>query len=193
MMEAVNVCKLIITGILFMSIKPAAAQLGCHIGSPSCNSQNPNTAALFPACCKTFTPRQRQDSFRSGDACIRCATLGCHVDKNCASETGDEVASYEDCCAMRNRRSFRNPNDGTCQLCNNCYKNKNCRGNNAVYADTWKECCAQFEQGSYNDPDTENATLAQVEYGEILTSLSHFYQRNYCVIPSKDILAWLST
>ena len=44
---------------------------------------------------------------------------GCHVDPNCASQTGIEVDDAEACCAMRNRRSFRDPNDpdGRCTLC----------------------------------------------------------------------------
>ena len=42
---------------------------------------------------------------------------GCHEDMNCASETGSEASDVTECCAQRGKRSFRNPNDGTCQLC----------------------------------------------------------------------------
>jgi len=94
----------------------------------------PNFTLSFGECCNSFDPLQRQDSFGSGpgaETCIRCATLGklqllinilmiiigCHTDMNCASETGDQVATVEECCAIRNRRSFRDPNTGTCHLC----------------------------------------------------------------------------
>ena len=36
---------------------------------------------------------------------------------NCASETGSPAVDANDCCAQRGKRSFRNPNDGTCELC----------------------------------------------------------------------------
>ena len=51
-------------------------------------------------------------------------TIGCHVDPNCASQTGMEADDAAACCAMRNRRSFRDPNDpdGTCTRCSgNCH------------------------------------------------------------------------
>ena len=46
-------------------------------------------------------------------------TIGCHVDPNCASQTGIEVEDCDACCALENRRSFRDPNDpdGVCKLC----------------------------------------------------------------------------
>ena len=45
--------------------------------------------------------------------------IGCHVDPNCASQTGIEVDDADACCAIRNRQSFRDPNDpdGRCTLC----------------------------------------------------------------------------
>lgn len=43
--------------------------------------------------------------------------LGCHEDKNCAAETGSEAANAHECCKQRNKRSYRNPYDGTCQRC----------------------------------------------------------------------------
>ena len=51
---------------------------------------------------------------------------GCHVDPNCASETGTNATTLKECCSQPNRRSFRNPITGTCQLCPpgnvyNCY------------------------------------------------------------------------
>ena len=36
---------------------------------------------------------------------------------NCASETGSEASNVNDCCSQRNKRSYRNPFDGTCELC----------------------------------------------------------------------------
>ena len=41
------------------------------------------------------------------------------MDPNCASQRGIDVDNAEACCAMRNRRSFRDPNDpdGRCILC----------------------------------------------------------------------------
>ena len=53
---------------------------------------------------------------------------GCHVDPNCASETGINTTSAIECCSQPNRRSFRDPITGTCKLCrdlpgnvHNCY------------------------------------------------------------------------
>ena len=43
--------------------------------------------------------------------------IGCHEDMNCASETGSPATDATDCCKQRNKRSYRNPVDGTCQDC----------------------------------------------------------------------------
>ena len=55
----------------------------------------------------------------SGTLSINISLIGCHVDPNCASQTGIEVDNAAECCAMRNRRSFRDPNDpdGRCTIC----------------------------------------------------------------------------
>ncbi|XP_065894617.1 inter-alpha-trypsin inhibitor heavy chain H3-like isoform X1 [Dysidea avara] len=129
---------------------------GCFIGSPACENVTPDFNATFGECCNSFDPLQRQDSFGSGpgmQTCIRCATLGCHVDKNCASETGDEVATIEECCAIRNRRSFRNPDTGTCHLCANCFFSGSCNGV-GTFADDMTDCCAMPGARRYRDPMT---------------------------------------
>ena len=63
---------------------------------------------------------------------------GCHVDPNCASQTGIEVDDADACCEMRNRRSFRDPNDpdGTCTLCEGGGTSCNCHYSIASYVNS---------------------------------------------------------